>query len=101
MSLQWIVTAHFYSFLSQHMVAFTGSFSGRTVAISGSRPSANHTAKFYRESAALRGSPCPGTSTGLMLQKPLLDAIRMIEIVQREVAEHDENGIPVVLGMRR
>jgi hypothetical protein len=35
-----------------------------------------------------------------MLQQPLLDAIRMIEIVQREMAEHDENGIPVVLGMR-
>jgi hypothetical protein len=27
---------------------------GRTVAISGSRPSANHTAGFHRESAALR-----------------------------------------------
>lgn len=59
-----------------------------------------HAAGPHRESAALRGSPCPGLSTGLMLQQPLLDAIRMIEIVQREVAEHDENGIPVVLGMR-
>jgi len=29
-----------------------------TVAISGSRPYANHTDRFYRESAASRGSPC-------------------------------------------
>jgi hypothetical protein len=33
--------------------------SRRTVAISGSRPYANHTDRFYRESAALRGSPGP------------------------------------------
>jgi hypothetical protein len=32
----------------------------RTIAISGSRPYANHTARFYRESAALRGSVAYG-----------------------------------------
>jgi hypothetical protein len=31
----------------------------RTTAISGSRPSANHTARFYRESAALLCSALP------------------------------------------
>jgi hypothetical protein len=33
-------------------------FSGLTLAISGSRPSANHTTGFYRESTPSRGSPC-------------------------------------------
>jgi hypothetical protein len=33
---------------------------GITLAISGSRPIANHTARFYRESAALLCSPCLG-----------------------------------------
>jgi hypothetical protein len=55
--------------------------------------------EFYGRSR-LRNSSTASRSTGLVLQEPLLDAIRMIEIVQREVAKHYENGIPVVLGMR-
>lgn len=47
--------------------------------------------------------PCRGLPSqvrGSVLQEPLFDAVRVVEIVEGEVAEHDEYGIPVVFGMR-
>jgi hypothetical protein len=45
--------------------------SDRTVAISGSRPYANHTDRFYRESAALRCSPNQSSLIGFLLSVTL------------------------------
>jgi hypothetical protein len=51
-----------FGLLSFRMVMVL-AFIRRTPAISGSRPWANHTAGFYRESAALRGSTLPAMSS--------------------------------------
>ena len=57
-----------------------------TVAISGSRPWANHTARFYRESAALRGYHCPVQSSGGARYEH--DFIVSIKIDQQQLRPH-------------